>query len=408
MENPNYISALEITNSCLRLAVGFLSKDGTPCLICYREVPLAPGVVSNWAILDQDALVTALQSFHDIQDESTGLHITPQNLCVVLPPRGFLIYQVQKATTLVGGDTVGSVDVTNCLSLIRQEKLPETESTIVDIVPDFFVAGNAKYAYPPLGQKGTQLTITAKLHTLPKETLATFRAVVESAGFRVYRTAVAPYCASELLTTMHGYPDTYFLLDFGAEFTSLSAIGQNSVIRSRFFAKGSANLSRQIAEELDLPFTEANWLKERYGYDLAEHRYTMSLLGPNGASLSKKVGQKELNAAILHYFEQQYNPNLVPAIGEVATNKETAFRDCPILITGGGAELRGIGSLLAPVLQQRTLYGVLPSVLGARTPKATNVLGMIVAEGKHKTSESDIYRGVSTLSRESASGRGGR
>lgn len=408
MENPNYISALEITNSCLRLAVGFLTKDGIPALICYREVPLPSGVVSNWAILDEAALVTALQNFHDIEDAESGLHITPQNFCLVLPPRGFLIYQIQEGTKLVSGTTVGSVDVTNCLSLIRQTSLPEPKSTIVDIVPDYFVTGNARYAYPPLGQEGTQLAIYAKLHTLPEETLRTFRSVVEKAGFRVYRTAVAPYCASELIATMHGYPETYLLLDFGADFTSLSAVGERSVIRSRFFAKGSMNLTRQIAEELGLSFSEANWIKERYGYDLAEHHYSMPLVGPNGASLSKKVMQQQLNEVIKRYFDEQYNPNLIPAIDEVGTKREAPFRQCPILLSGGGAELRGIGALLEPVLQKRALYGVLPSVLGARTPKATNVLGMIAAEGKHKTSESDIYRGVSTLSRESASDRGGK
>ncbi|HBN00503.1 MAG TPA: hypothetical protein DD384_04695, partial [Firmicutes bacterium] len=241
----------------------------------------------------------------------------------------------------------------------------------------------------------------AKVYTLPQDLLADFSQVVQDAGFRVLRSGVASYCASQLIKLTPGYPESYVLFDMGSDLTTVSFVGDGEPYSSRFIKTGGAFLSEKISKELGIPLEEANSIKERFGYDLATHQFETPLyMGTNENGIKIKIYQKDVNRVIEGYFNEFHN-YLDVALKQLNASNGQDYGAYPILLTGGGSRLKGIGNLLAPSFGNRKMFAYLPNVVGGRDASMTNVLGMIVAEGKNRKSNLiENCRGVSSLRRE--------
>lgn len=399
MENVRYSRVLEITSSYIKFAVGYLLND-SPRLLYYKKTPVN-GLVVDGRIKDRQKLIEALEEFHSIEDPALDIHMEPNAVSLVLPSIGFKVYQCDKATRVVGSDdTIAPVDVENVMMLINKQAV-EQGNVIVDVVPDYYVAAGHSYKEPPLGVKSEQLTAKTKVYTLPSDVLTGYKQVVEEAGFRVLRSGVAAFCASRSVKAESVYPESYVLFDIGSDLTTISFIGQNNPYISRFSKFGGRPLSEKIAKDLNLSFETANDLKERYGYDTTEHKFETPLfagLNLNGENV--KIYQKDLNASIEAYFEN-FQLIIKSALNELKAGDGQEYGSFPILITGGASRLKGIGTLLSPILGGRRTYAYVPRVIGAREPEATNVVGMIIAEGNSKKAGfMDNCRGVSALRRE--------
>ncbi len=399
MENVRYSRALEITSSYIKFAVGYVT-NGAPHLLYYRKKPIN-GIVVNGRIVNHDKLVEELKEFHNINDASLNLSMEPDAVSLVLPSLGFKVGEIEKASALVGSDnTVAAVDVNNTMRLIKQEKVSQG-NVIVDVVPVYYVAARKAYREPPLGIVSESITIKAKVYTLPSDLLTSFRQAVEDAEFRLLRSGVASYCASQLISATQGYPESYILFDIGSNLTTVTFIGKDEPYSSRFIKVGGNSLTEKISSELNVPYEIANELKEKYGYDSSTHKFETPLYSGAGVNgIKVKIYQKELNSVIEAFFKEYHN-YLQVALKELNALSGETYGAYPILLSGGGSRLKGIGNLLASNLGPRKLYAFLPNVIGAREAEATNLLGMIVAEGKSKKSNLiENCRGVSSLRRE--------
>lgn len=399
MENVRYSRALEITSSYIKYAVGYVSNN-VPHLLYYKKKPIH-GIVSFGRIVNHDKLVEALNEFHNISDVPLDFKAEPNAVSLVLPSLGFKVFQCDKASRVVASDdAIAPVDVENVMSLIYKQVV-EQGNTIVDVVPNYYVANRQAFKEPPLGVKSETLTIRAKVYTLPQDLLTDFSQVVQDAGFRVLRSGVASYCASQLIKLTPGYPESYVLFDMGADLTTASFIGKGEPYSSRFIKIGGASLSEKISKELSIPLEEANSIKEKFGYDLNAHQFETPLYtGTNENGIKIKIYQKDVNRVIEDYFNEFHN-YLDVALKQLNASNGQEYGAYPILLTGGGSRLKGIGNLLAPNFGTRKMFAYLPNVIGGREASATNVLGMIVAEGKIKKSNLiENCRGVSSLRRE--------
>ena len=395
MENVKYSRSLEITSSYVKFAVGYVSK-GVPHLVYYKQKPI-DGLVSAGKIVNYDKLVEVLKEFHSIEDETIDIHMEPNAVSTILPSIGFKVFKCDKASTVVGGDgVVAIVDVENVMMLIKRQPV-EQGNAIVDVVPDYYVANKQKYKEPPIGVKADSLSIGAKVHTLPMEFLTSFNRAVQDAGFRVLRTGVASFCASQITKAEGGYPESYILFDFGSDLTTVSIIGNNEAYSSRFTKMGGSSLSKKIAESLKIPYETANLLKEKYGYDTRVHQFETPLFIRDDKT---KIYQKDLNLSIESFFKE-FEPYLEAALEQLEANHDQKYGSFPIILAGGASKLKGIEQLLFQFFKDRKVFAYVPRVIGAREPGAINVLGMIVAEGSHKkASLIESYRGVTTLRRE--------
>jgi cell division protein FtsA len=400
MEMSKSTAALEITSDSAKLAVGYV-LSGQPILLYYAKKPLK-NCLNKGDIVDSKTVQDILHDFLNTEDESANLKLNVQTVSLILPPVGFTVYMSTKTTNVIASNgLIDKIDISNVMSLVRKDPLPKG-SSVVDIVPDCFVLNDGKfYANPPLGEKSDYLTVQAKIHALPESTLYTYRTVVEQAGFRIKRCCVATYCASQLFAGDKAVPDNYIYIDFGAHLTTLSLIGRTSPVASLFLYAGGDNLSDAIASAFNIPFDDANRLKERYGYDLREPKFQTPLLKSKD-EFGKVVSyyQKDLNKVIETYFEG-FDSLLSNALATLIARQP--FKDSlmgfPLVFGGGASRLLGLEKLLPHSIANRTIIKYVPHVLGARDPGAINLLGLIAADGSYKGTLEDDYHGVSTLSR---------
>jgi cell division ATPase FtsA len=288
------------------------------------------------------------------------------------------------------------------MSLVKKEPIPYG-NVIVDIVPDAFILSNGKaFANPPLGEKSDSLAVQAKVHTLPEKLLYDYKTTVEGAGFRVKRSCVASYCASQLIATDKTMPETYVYIDIGAHLTTLTFVGKTSPFGSLFFAEGSDELTLAIAEAFSVSLEDAKLLKEKYGYDPRGGKYQMPLIKSKDDDGKPTVYyQNNLNAVIENFFDT-YDSLLSNAIVTLLskTVNSDGLEKIPLIFGGGGSLLYGLNSLLVSSIGKRPFYCYTPKVIGARDPSAINLLGLICAEGAYRGTLEDNYHGVSTLSRD--------
>lgn len=402
MAKEKIICSLELGTKNIKLAIGY-SLKGSPVLLYYKKFP-SVGLSQEAKIADSNLLSDTLKNeISKISDPATGFRLEPRDISLVLPPLGFGVYQISKATNVVGNDNIiANIDIQNVMSLVNKERLPDG-SSIVDIVPDYFGAGGKKWANPPLGQQSGSISVFAKVHALPTGVISSYQKAVLDAGFRISRKSVSSYAASQLIACFGGYPESYTYVDIGHYFTTVSFVGRNSPLRSLYFRSAGLALSEKIASSLDIPLDVADKLKETYGYNPTNHLFEMPIYSKDNLDGTKRnIYQKDLDAAIKEHFDT-YNRLLTNALARLKISKDDngqAYKSFPLIIGGGTSLLKGIDSLLDVSLDGQSIYRHIPNVVGARDPSAINVLGAIAAEGTYKGSLEDNYRGVSPLSRE--------
>jgi cell division protein FtsA len=402
MEQSKNAAILEISSTAAKFAIGTVVSD-KPCLIYYDECPIR-GCLKDGLITDSATISKAVSSFLSVIDESLRLRVNASTVSVILPPLGLKIYQSNKRTNVVS-QAVDAIDITNVMSLVKKDPIP-SGNYIVDIIPDYFaIDSNKCYANPPLGEKSDNLTVCAKIHTLPESIVKSYRNSVENAHFSISRMAVAPYCASQLIATDKSLPTSYLLIDMGARLTSVSLVGSSSLFASLSFPKGGDDLTEAIASAFSIPFDKAEELKKNYGYDTRKLAYKLPL-ATSQDEMGKKISfyQEDLNNVIVSYLEG-YDSLLLNAINQTLESQRNPSNSeilskFPLIFTGGASQLFGLPSLLlSGRMDAHQVIFFSPKIVGARNASLTNIMGLLAAQGQLKGSLEENYRGVAGLSR---------
>ena len=160
----NYISAIEISDTEIRLAVGYV-RENKVNLIHVSQRPII-GLVSHGEIIDFQTLSSIIASMKEFKDETTKEKITINEVTLVLPSLGLNVFQSSKTTNIVSPYLqIAQIDIENVVSLVQKEQIPQG-SEIVDIIPDSFVLEKGRsFINPPINEKSNNITINAIIPT---------------------------------------------------------------------------------------------------------------------------------------------------------------------------------------------------------------------------------------------------
>ena len=405
MDKP--LACFEISSQAVRLLIGYELSDGI--VVVYTKEEKGSFLNPDGTLKDANGLIETLRTFQSINDENAKLHITIQEVCLLLPSCGLSVYTSQKSTVVVSPDyKVAKLDITNVLTQINKEMAPAGIS-IVDIIPDDFILDDGqRRSEPPLGLKSRTLAIQAKVFGLPTTIVHGYKSAVERAGFRVKQCAVAAYSYAELHKTYKDLPESYLLVDIGSDITTVSLIGKCSPYRAFNFARGGASLTEKIASSLRISLDAAERLKCRFGYDDRRISYNPPIVtGKNEKGVETQYFQQDLNQAIVEWVDD-YLPHLNAAIDTTLKNMGNGKDSLPILFTGGASRLNGLLKILKNHFQSRKLLVVTPRSIGARESKWSPLLGLVRACSHYRGSLEDGTHGVISVSRGDANNDGGK
>ena len=391
----NCVNVIEISHKFLKLVVGNYF-NGKVSVRYVKKIPIS-GLIENGRIKDKEGLIAQISKLNPIEDESFEMNKLIDEAVVVLPPYGLEIYNTTQLTSVISRERIiGYQDIVNIYSIISNKKLP-VDNELIDIIPQTFtIDSGEKYAVAPIGKASRSIDVSANVFTLPKSVNNDYSEVFERAGIKIAHKVVSTFALSELLRTYDGIPNDYFLIDMGANSTSVSLVGQNLLLGSRSFAYGGENITERIVECFNINENEAEKVKKLYGYDTREMKFAY----PICKSGDKEHFGKELNEIIAESLDQ-FISHAKAAMDQLATTyKVGEVENVPLLLVGGAAKLHGLLEYLKAKMGRDNIEVVTPTTLGARDLSLFTSLGAIIVHIKHPGIVEDINSSSTPVNRE--------
>ena len=398
------VCGLEIASNSVKFGIGSVIDD-KPILYYYDEENIR-GAIKDGIICDEEKVKTAISNILKRTDDNLKLKTNIDTISLLLPSFGLTIYQTIKQNPIISpASLVDSMDVTNVMSYIEREIVPDG-TKIIDIIPDYYELDDHKrYWNPPIGEKSKSIIVCAKIHVLPNELYKNYRLPVEETNIKLERTIVSSLSTTSLLSTDASLPHDYLLVDIGAHFTNVSMVGAKTLYATSVISKGGDDLTEAIASAFNLNFMDAEKLKIDYGYDDRNEKYIQPIYETkNDSQENISIYQMKFNEVISNFFLETFDVYLENAINKLFEKKQTSenknvLPTLPIIFVGGGSQLNGIEKLLKPVIKEHSAIFYRPKVIGARDGKYCAMLGLFVDQNNNRNRVDDFYKPSIALSR---------
>jgi cell division ATPase FtsA len=394
------IAALEIRSKTITLVIGNVQDDKvniTNSIIRPLSVALKDGEV-----LDGSSLTNDIKNMLTIEDKKHNVKINVNEVALVLPPYGLEVYNSQKSTTVISTSSkVDKIDITNDIMMLKKEKIPNQNNSIIDIIPNYFsIDGDKVFTEPPLGETSSQLLVDANIYSLETNQVQDIMDAVENAGVKIRRNVIAPIGASQLFKAYKYTLNTYVLVDSGRKSTSLSFVGNNVVYASSFFSFGFDDLVDAVAGSFNLLHADAEELVNIYGYDGRK-----SILNP--AIVTSTINNKpvsfyldDLNAIVVKYF-QDYLTKFNECLTKLMSEYKDIMNNLNLVFIGENFKINGFKNYLIKFLNNYSCnFPILPNI-GIQDTCFVNCAGAILLSSSYRgTLEDDIKGRIKEINRE--------
>ena len=385
----NYISALEISDTEVRLAVGYV-KDNKVNLVHVADRPIR-GLVSQGEIIDFQTLSSIISSMKEFKDETTKEKHSINEVTLVLPSLGLNVFQSSKTTNVVSPySIIAQIDIENVVSLVQKEAIP-SGSEIVDIIPDSFVLEMGRsFINPPIKEKSNNITIKAKIQTLPARVLNDYKRVLDGARIKVRRMCVSSYAISELARYNDEIPDSYILVDIGADISNVTLVGNNAPYETVSFLSGASDLITKVGNRFGLSYYDALELLKKYGLDERPLSYKPVIATSTTNGLETNHDPDSLNEIIKEFFLEEYFGKYDVAFETLMNGYPDNIRNLPVVFTGGLTKMIGFEGLIKDKFENNaSMHYLEPECIGARDTSFSAIIGAIFASSKYKGTLSD-------------------
>ncbi len=397
MEKP--IAAIELGSKKLKLVVGY--ELNGQVYVVYTLVKPYGQCIDAGVFSDENKISATIASIREFTDPLAKLRINISDVLLCLPPYNLGIYQTRQVTTVVTEDSkISPLDIKNIYALIRNSAYPLNEKALVDVVPESFTLDHGRiFARAPMGESSSTLTVSAKVQTLPKALVDSYQNVLLNGGVISRRFVVAPLAAVELISSYENMPNSYILVDIGSNITTVSFIGNGALYGSTYFSWGSDHITERIIEKFNINEADAEKYKIMYGIDNRVMNFKVPVCNvEDGAGREIKHYNNELNTIIKSELDI-FVKNVNQAVDSIVLQHDKSYRSFPMLLIGGGADLNGLETYLAPKVLSETVQVIRPRNLGARNGTFFNCLGMLLTNAKYLNVNDESHTKAGNLTR---------
>lgn len=392
----NQTIAIEISHKFVKIVIGKVI-DNELVVLFSKKVPIHH-LIEHGMIKDKVSLVNELVKLNPLLDEEYHINQMLDDVVLVLPPYGLDIFQTHQLTSVISPEKIiGKLDIKNIYSIIRNKKLPNDNELINIFIDSFEIDSHERFAYPPIGQTSGAITADAKVHTLPKKINDEYTSILRKSGIKVSQKVVSSFGAVELLKSDASLPKNYFLVDIGANTTTVSLVGNSDLIATRSFSWGGDFITEKLIQKFNISESAAEKVKTLFGLDNREMNFDYPII--KGADEnSQSYYRNDINETIIEELSQ-FLILLNGAIEQLNIQHKVNDPNLSILLTGGCSKLHGLVDYLKSNMQKENISLVSSKVLGARDPSMLAVLGAIIVFEKY-LSELDSETAVNVLREE--------
>lgn len=357
-------AVLDIGSATIELLVGEIMNSNLHVLFS-KKVPshgVKKGIIENEGLLVNDIkqLVSEANEFLDGEIKGVGLTI---------PTIRSKLYQSNSSVSLNQQTRITNDDIVRGLRLSTRFK-KSNEEEVVCVIPVKFSGDFGNSPLLPIGEMSRNLIVDTLVITSQKNILYPYIMAVEKAGLEVMDICINAFaCAKEAFDAVY-LQEGAILIDIGYKTSTISFYKDGYLKYLTVCSAGGYNLTRAIAQDLQISMNQAETYKIKYGsldYTVGQEDIIHSTELPDGRKdYTQKDFAKILEDAAIDVLKIiKEKVDVIDQGGHYET-----------LIVGGGGELEMLDKVAGTVLEGPVrVYR--PDIIGIRDMAFVSSVGMM-------------------------------
>lgn len=338
-------AALEIGTTRTILATSEAAPGERIKITCLAEIP-SSGVRKS-EILDINQARESIRSvIHAAEKKQAdlGTSLTIGNAFLVVNGQHIRVENYQPSVA-VEGTTVSANDIDEVIHAAENMPIPK-DRELLDIVERVYTLDNLSGITAPKGMSGRILKLETLQITADRNRLSDARTAAEGAHLEIAEALFSATCAAEAVLGEHERRNGVLLIDFGGGSTSYAVYADETLAAAGSLGVGGDHITNDIATAFQTTNGQAEELKisEAAATFMPNENESarVQIKGDSPLMETRTISRRALNTVvnarvrelILYIRETLENADMLPFLHE------------GIVITGGGAALRGLDVLL--------------------------------------------------------------
>lgn len=369
------IVGLDVGTSKIAVVVAVRDDEGNLAFVDgtrAESLGIRNGVIVNM----QDATEAIERAIYEVEERS-GRRITAA--CISVGGQHLSSQNTRGSTTITPvGREIGRDDIDRAIAAARATVRLGDNSEILHEIPRAYMVDGQTGVQDPYGMAGFQLEVETHYSIGTSTILQNLLKCVREAHVTPEMVVAAPLAAGEAIRDAYSDAQCLAVVDIGAETTGLVLYVNDAIWLSEVLPLGGATFTRELAAQLKLPLSAAEELKLRHGhcdpravgeYELVDMPQSVAI----DAVLPRAEIVRILNERICVLGDE---------LGQRIRQARRVGVDPEIVVlTGGGADLAGIDTLLMNLLETPVHRGApgdirgLPPVM--ESPAFATAIGLI-------------------------------
>ena len=376
---------IDIGSSKICCAIGQVNIENNKIKLLGLATTKSRGI-KRGVITDRDKLIETIEKvltdaeiMGNIKIASSYLSITGEHIRSINTQAAIALNRVNGAAGNIMERSIEQADIFQVLNLAQAVSLP-VDKDILHTIPQEYVVDTLEEIKNPQGMMGRRLEARVHLVTAASTAINNLISCVEELGITVDGLVFQPI-ASALAALENDEMDLgVTLVELGSSTTNIAVYHGSALRHSATIPIGSASITNDIAVMLQITKKEAEEIKINYASALSSMSSNQLNIKyhPNRESEEKTISEQEVS----QYVEARMQEILQMIIKEISRADIKDPLTYGIVMTGGGAELRNISSLVEDHLNVKVRKGKPKKIDGAleiaNSPQFTTVLGLLL------------------------------
>ena len=283
-------------------------------------------------------------------------------------------------------------DIDRAVEAAKAVVIP-ADREVIHTIPQEFKVDNTSGIKNPIGMCGVRLEVNIHIVTGSISLIQNLIKCVEHTGIRTEHIALQPLASSEAVLSLEEKEMGVVLIDIGGGTTDIAVWHEGSLIHSQIIPVGGNHFTNDLAVALKVSHDEAERIKINHGSVLAEtmsHSNNIKVKGLRG-SRAREIRFRDIAKVLELRAEELFSLINNNFKDHDLYSKITGG----VILTGGGALIRGLPELGEYILERPTRIGY-PMSFGGMTkimqnPKYSTVLGLILESFEQKSSSCGTF-----------------
>ncbi|MCU0643627.1 MAG: cell division protein FtsA [bacterium] len=377
MASPEIITGLDIGTTKIGVIIAEVEEDSQPKIIGVGTAPsegLRKGVVVN-----VEKTIRSIEAAVEKAEQMAGIKVN--QVYVGIAGDHIRSYNGRGVVAVAGAENeITEDDVRRAIDAAKAVVMP-IDREIIHIIPQEFIVDDQRGIKDPLGMSGIRLETEVHIVTGAITSAQNICRSVERAGIDVVDLVLEPLASSYSVLTEDEKELGVVVMDMGGGTTDIAMFFEGCIRHTAVVALGGGNVTNDIALCLRTPIDQAELIKVRYGcamHSLIENEdQTVEIQGVGGRP-PRKVAQELLTDIIHPRMEELFRL----AAGEIRKSEFSNLMTAGVVITGGGALIKGAVELAEEIFDMPVKLGIPKGFSGlidlAKSPIHATGVGLIL------------------------------